>query len=124
MAVPDLGRDLEWASQGRTRDEIGLPAPQRVHLGRGRLSDHEGVAVRVERGDVERSARDQPESASLAHRVGGQAAVWAYRGALPVRERARREGLRDPSAENAAIVVVGNEADLLALRLVGSLEAH
>jgi hypothetical protein len=35
-----------------------------------------------------------------------------------VLDRARPEGLRDASAEKAAIVVVRDEADLLALRLV------
>src|SRR6267378_1878662 len=70
------------------------------------------------------AARPDAEPAPLTDRVAGNAGVRAEHAALTVDDRARPEHVRIPAAQETAIVVVGHEADLLALGLVGRDEAE
>src|SRR2546425_1189384 len=62
--------------------------------------------------------------ATLADRVGRDAGVGTEHAAIPVDDGPRLEQVRVAPAQEAAVVVVGHEADLLALRLVGRDEAE
>src|SRR5207244_9210980 len=79
-----------------------------------------GVHVRQREGAALPAAEPPP----LTDRVAGDARVRAEHAALSVDDRARPEHARIPAAQETAIVIVGHEADLLALRLVGRDEAE
>src|SRR2546425_903480 len=90
---------------------------------RGRAQG-EAIGGRVDVDDVARAPLPEAEPATLADRVGRDAGVGAEHAAVPVDDGPRLEQVRVAPAQEAAVVVVGHEADLLALRLVGRDEAE
>src|SRR6267143_1660243 len=91
----------------------------------GLVEDDLGAArARLDVRHIEDAALPDAEPAPLTDRVAGNAGVRAEHAALTVDDRARPEHVRIPAAQETAIVVVGHEADLLALRLVGRDEAE
>jgi hypothetical protein len=118
VTVANLGHHLERAFEPVDGDPINLFGYESLYLDLSRLADNHGIATGIERGDVERTPGRQTQTAALADREIRETLVLAQHPAASVDDRPRPEGLRDAPAEKAAIVIVRDETDLLALRLV------
>src|SRR5581483_7130498 len=78
----------------------------------------------VDLDDVARLGGREEQPAALADRVVDEAAVRAEHLAVAIEDWARADRVWRVPGDEAAVVVVGDEADLLALRLVGCHESE
>ena len=124
MAVANPGLHAQRLPRRIAGDEVDARGGEPVALEvRGRPHG-EAIGGRVDVDDVARAPLPETEPATLADRVGRDAGVGAEHAAIPVDDGPRLEQVRVAPAQEAAVVVVGHEADLLALRLVGRDEAE
>src|SRR5262245_57703781 len=122
MANADLSAERRGApAVGDERDPLDGERPRLEVLAPAQL---DRVRQRVDPADVAwlAIAECHPQAASLAHRVGGGAAMLPHSLAVEVDDRPRRLLPTGPVAERIAVVAAGHEADLLALGLVGGHE--
>src|SRR5215470_9389119 len=118
VAMADLCPHPAWLDQLVDADPVHLTGYERVDFDLAGASHHDGIAGWVELCDVHVPTRAEPETAALTHRVRSQSRVLAEHAAVAIYDRSGRKGLRDASAEKAAVVVVWNEANLLAFGLL------
>ena len=124
MAVADSRLHAQWLARRRAGDEVHVRRREPVALEAAGRADGQTVGAGVDVRHIEGAALPDAEPAPLTDRVAGDARVRAEHAALSVDDRARPEHARIPAAQETAIVIVGHEADLLALRLVGRDEAE
>src|SRR6266404_3971932 len=124
MAVADSRLHAQWLARRRAGDEVHVRRREPVALEAAGRADGQTVGAGVDVRHIEGAALPDAEPAPLTDRVAGDARVRAEHAALTVDDRARPEHARIPAAQETAIVIVGHEADLLALRLVGRDEAE
>src|SRR6266513_1605442 len=124
VLVPDFCLDPERRDGRVAGDEVHRAGHQPVALELLHRAHHERVALPVDVDDVERVARGEPEPSPLADRVRGDALVPAEDFSLTVHDRARTEDRGVAPPQEASVVIVRHEADLLALRLVGRNETE
>src|SRR3989442_10768204 len=119
VAMANLRGDGQRTLESLDGDPIRLIGDQGLNIHVARITNHDGVRRGVERRDVDRAAQSQAEPTTLADRVVREALVLAHDPTGPVHDGAATEGAGNARAQEAAIVVVGDEADLLALGLLG-----
>src|SRR5207253_10261919 len=100
-------------------DPVRLIGDQGLNVHVARVTNHHGVRRGVERRDIDRAAQSQAEPTTLADRVIREALVLAHDPPGSVHDGSATEGAGNARAQEAAIVVVGDEADLLALGFLG-----
>src|SRR5262245_22423355 len=122
-AVADLDRRPDRPPRWRDRDPVELGGLEAAALQLALRPDHDRVASRVDLDHVERLSRRDAEAAPLPDRVMHDAAVPADLTSRAIEDRARAR-LADVLLDEAGVVVVGHEADLLTLRLVGREQAE
>src|SRR5439155_12998893 len=126
VAVANPGLHAQRLPRRIAGDEVDARGGEPVALEvRGRPHG-EAIGGRVDVDNVARAPLPETETepATLADRVGRDAGVRAEHAAIPVDDGPRLEQVRVAPAQEAAVVVVGHEADPLALRLVGRYEAE
>src|SRR2546422_5876792 len=124
VAVANLRFDPQRRRRRLAGDEVHGRRHEPGALEVRDLAHADRVALGIEVDDVERAAGREAESALLTNGVGRDATVRPEPGPAPVDDRARLEYLRRTSAKESPVVVVGHEADLLALGLVGGHQAE
>src|SRR6266850_1696749 len=124
MAVTDSRLHAQWLARRSAGDEVHVRRQEPVALETAWRADGEAVGAGVDVRHIQGAALPDAEPAPLTDRVAGDAGVGAEHATVTVDDRARPEHVRIPAAQETAIVVVGHEADLLALRLVGRDEAE
>src|SRR5882672_5122439 len=124
MAVTDSRLHAQWLARRSAGDEVHVRRQEPVALETAWRADGQAVGARVDVRHIQGAALPDAEPAPLTDRVAGDAGVGAEHATVTVDDRARPENVRIPAAQETAIVVVGHEADLLALPLVGRDEAE
>ena len=124
MTVADLRRDPQRCPRRLARDEVHRLGHDAVAARGPPPRPPDRVALGVEIDDVERAAGREAEASPLADRVGRDPGVRAEHAPLAVDDRARSKHLGRAATQESAVVVVGHEADLLALGLVGGDQAE
>src|SRR5215467_13093938 len=118
VAMTNLRPHPAWLDQLVDADPVHLMGHEHVDLDLAGAPHHDGIPGWVELRDVHGPPRAEPETAALTHRVRSQSRVLAEYAAVAIYDRSGRKGLGDASAEKAAVVVVWNEANLLAFGLL------
>src|SRR4051794_3827941 len=121
VAVPDLDR-LAVGRRGAGPARVG-EIDARAGAGRARADD-DAAAGGVEGLDVEGLAVGDAQAAALADRVAGDALVPAERAAVGVDDLARLGRVGAEAGDEVAVVALRDEADVLALGLVGERQAE
>src|SRR6185369_3581960 len=106
MAVADLGGDRQRRGERRNGDQIDLLGPEPVGLDLAGSAHNEGIAPRIERGDVERPRPGQPEASALAHRVVDEALMLSEHAALRIDDGPRTKRAGNAIAQESAVVIV------------------
>src|SRR5262249_19802042 len=106
------------------RDEVHLLGPEPIGLELVGPAHYHGVALGIQGRHIEGAPGSEAKAASLPHREVREPRMPAELPTLPVHDRPGAKGPGTPAAEEAAIVVIRDEADLLALRRVGGGEAE
>src|SRR5262252_2071843 len=100
-------------------DPVHLTGHERVDLDLAGAPHHDGIPGWVELRDVHGPPRAEPETAALTHRVRSQSRVLAEYAGLAAYTVGQRRGLGlSTGRTKAAVVVVWNEANLLAFGLL------
>src|SRR2546421_675839 len=124
MAVADSRLHAQWVARRGARDEVHVRRREPVALEAPGRADGQTVGGGVDVRHIQGATLPDAEPAPLTDRVAGDAGMRTEHAALSVDDRAGPEHVRIPAAQETAIVVVGHEADLLALGLVGRDEAE
>src|SRR5437762_11780264 len=119
MVVADLRFDAQRLRRRRARDEIHRARHEPRALQVDGVRAGRGVRLRFEVDDVRRPPQGETEPLLLTDRVPRDAAVSAEYPALAVHDGASAEDAGLTAPQEGAVVIVGDEADLLALGLVG-----
>src|SRR5262245_24519203 len=118
VPMPDLGRHGPRRLERRLRDQVHVLRPQAVDFDLVSLTDDDRIASHVDCGHVERETSREAQSTALTHCVVGDASMFAEHGAPSVDDGPGPKRIRNPTPQEASVIVVRNEADLLALGLV------
>src|SRR5712691_10416807 len=122
VRVSDPGLDSQRIRRWLTRDEIHAAGGQPARFELTGLSDRHRVAAGIETEDVEPAPARQPQPLLLPDGEVGQAGVVAELPALAIHDDARLEHRGIAFTKKRPVVSTRNEADLLALRLLGGRE--
>src|SRR5262245_41607109 len=124
VSMPDLGRHGQRRLETRPRDQVHLLRPQTVDFDFVAFTDDDRIAGRVDCGHVQGTTCREAQSATLTDGVVGNARMLAEHGAPSVDDRPWPKRVWNPPSEEASVVVVRNETDLLALGLVRRHQAE
>ena len=85
-------------------------------------ADNDGIVLRIQLRDIDRLARRDAEPPPLADRVVHDPGVRAEQAAPRVADLAGPLGFRPPGSDQRFVIIVRDETDFLALRLVVHLQ--
>ena len=124
MPMTDLRRHRSTV-RGRIEYPVHTRRGQRRLLQRPLRTHHHLVIGGLERDDVERRRGGacrcgNPQPAPLAHREPMDAVMMADNASIEIDDRTARNGLGISFGDERSIVVIGNEANLLAIGLFGN----
>ena len=89
-----------------------------------RLRDHYLVGVRPERFHEDRMSHGEPQSLPLAHRIAGDSFMAPQDNAVGRHKVPFRRLLSETSLDETRVIIVGDKADLLTVRLVGHRQSR
>src|SRR6185436_18855807 len=124
MTVTDSRREAAWTVGRRTRDPVDATGGERAPAKFVARSDHHSRLRRVEFEYVHRCAGSQSESLALTDSQPVDTAMAANDLASRVDNFAGAVLIGEPPVDKTGGVAVRNEADLVAVRLVGDREAE
>src|SRR5262245_16059773 len=124
MAVTNLRLDPQRRSRRLAGDEVHRLGQQTVAIQIGRVPYPDRVAPGVEVDDVERTTAREAEAAALADGIGRDPGVRPDHAPPAIDDCSRLEQPGRAAAQESTVVVVGYEADLLTLGLVGGDQAQ